>query len=140
MRKHCLKWIDEEQADRRPFILLTANKLKEKYRELKGKAPKAKWKGDDLITEILRSDDETAPPRRTNDVKDPNSLEQELMNIVIRGMALKPMEGEAKDHCQKGHEMEGVFSKQLISEPDFPYGEIEEINQVRLVKKMEWHT
>ena len=68
---------------------------------MKGSAPKSKQNTSDLINEILRPNDDNAPTRRSNDVKDPDSIEQEMMNITIRSMALKPLEGEAKDYCQK---------------------------------------
>ena len=68
-------------------------------------------------------------------MKDPDSLDQELMNIVIRGMALKQLEGRAKDHCQKGHEMEAVYSQQLLDDDSFPWGTIDEIVHLGLVQK-----
>lgn len=42
------------------------------------------------------------------------------MNIVVLGMALKSLEGEAKESCQKGHEMEGNemeghYSRELMA-------------------------
>ena len=54
--------------------------------------------------EILRPVDVNAPALRLNNAKGPNSLEQELMNILVRSMALKPLEEAAMDHCQKGHD------------------------------------
>ena len=93
MKDRCVKWVAEEIAERRPFVLLTAQELKEKYREIKGANPKSKWNADDLTTEILRPASANTNPRRSNNVIDPDSLEQELMNIVVRGMALKKLEG-----------------------------------------------
>ena len=109
----------EDSADRRPYILLTMGELKDKYHEMKDSAPKSKWNAGDLITEILRQVGASVPIRWSNEVKDLNSLKQELMNIIIRSMALKPLECGAKDHCQKGHEMEGVYSQQMMSDKNF---------------------
>lgn len=67
MRDRCVKWASEEDTDRRPFVLLTTEELKARYRSLKGSA-----------------------------------LDQELMNIVIRGMALKPLKGRNGDKSGDG--------------------------------------
>jgi hypothetical protein len=68
-------------------------------------------------------------------VKDPNSLQQELINIVVWSLGLKPLEGKAKENCQKGHEMEPIFSQQLLAAAGCPWGQIEEIDKVGLVQK-----
>ena len=126
----------EENINHCTYVLLMVGELKEKYCQKKGVAPKLKWsRASALITEILPPISENKPIQHSNDVKDPDSPEQELMNIIIRSMALKQLEGKAKDHCQKGHEMEGVYSKQLLAEPDFLWGKIDQINQVGLVQK-----
>ena len=75
------------------------------------------------------------PTHQSNKVKDPNSLKQELINIIIRSMALKPLEGDAKDHCQKGHEMKGVYSQQMMSNKNFPWGTVKQISKMGLVQK-----
>ena len=107
------------------------------YREKHGKPAKSAWKdAKSLISKIIApvtAEDTTT--RRTNSVIDPSSLEQEMMNIVVRGLSLKPLEGEAKEHCQKGHEMEKHYSKELINMDDFPWGTIDEIDSVGLVQK-----
>ena len=111
-------------------MLLTIAELKE------GRAPKSLWsKASDLITHILASEEENAPSAPSNNVKDPNSLQQELINIVVRSLGLKPLEGEAKENCQKGHEMEPIFSQQLLAAAGCPWGQIEEIDKVGLVQK-----
>ncbi len=66
-------------------------------------------------------------------MKDPNSLMHKMMNIIIQGLALKKLEGDAKDHHKKGHEMESIFSKQLLNEHYFPWGKIDEINQFSFI-------
>ena len=57
------------------------------------------------------------------------------MDIIIRSMALKPLEGDARDHCQKCHEMEGVYSRQIMSDKNFPSGTVKQIHKMRLVQK-----
>ena len=94
------------------------------YREKHGKPAKSAWKdAKSLIAKIIApvtAEDTTT--RRTNSVIDLSSLEQEMMNTVVRGLSLKPLEGEAKEHCQKGHEMEKHFSKELLNMDGFPWG------------------
>ena len=135
MKDRCIKWAAEEIAERRPFVLLTAQELKDKYREIKGANPKSKWNAAELITEIIRPANENTNLRRSNTVMDPNLLDQELMNIVVRGLGLKPLEGEAKGICQKGHDMEPIYSQQLLDNHDFPWGTVEETSQVGLAQK-----
>ena len=103
--------MSEDSADWRPYILLTMGELKDKYREMKDSAPKSKWNAGDLITEKLRPVDASIPTRRSNEVKYPNSLKQELMNIIIRSMAFKPLERDAKDHCQNTRRKEFTLSR-----------------------------
>ena len=127
----------------RPFVFMTEAELRDKYRAMKGIAPKSVWKKTDLITEILRpeSGSETRARRRTNSVRD-DSLVQELVNIVVRGMALKALQGGAKDNCMKGHEMEEIYSQLLVENDNFPadWGVIEEVARSGLVQKMAFHT
>ena len=135
MRDRCAKWASEEVAERRPFVFMMVSELKDQYRALKGSAPKSVWKADELLTEILRPSDGEAAPRICNNVKDPDSLDQELMNIVVRGMALKKLEGNAKDNCKKEHEMEEVYSKQLLQYGSFPWDAIDEVVRLGCVHK-----
>ena len=136
MKKRCITWI-EAPKDHRPYILMTIPELKEAYREKHGKPPKSAWGNAKLLIPqiIAPVTAEDTTTRRTNSVIDPSSLEQELMNILVRGLSLKPLEGEAKEHCQKGHEMEKHFSKELLNMDGFPWGTIDEIASVGLVQK-----
>ena len=109
--------------------------MKAKYRELKGHNAKSSWKKPELISKILQPGAD-APPRRSNEVKDPDNLLQELVNIVVRSIRLKPLEGEAKENCKKGHDMEPEIAKQLVAMGDaYPWGMIEEISRMGSVQK-----
>ena len=110
MKTCCIKWMSEKGVDCRPCVLLTFWALKDKYHEMRDSSTKSKRNKDDLITDILRPVNASLPTHQLNKVKDPTSLKQELTNIVICIMALKPPERDAKDHCQKGHNTEGVYS------------------------------
>ena len=92
-------------------------------------------KPEEIITHIFKDSVDNFMSCWSNDVKDPASIGQELINIIIRSIALKPLEGSAKESCQKGHEMESIYSKQLFS-GDCPWGVVEEISQVGLAQKI----
>ena len=85
--------------------------------------------------EIIRPANENTNLCRFNTVMDPNLLDQELMNIIVRGLALKPLEGEANEACQKGRVMEPIYSRQLLDSLDFPRRFVEETSQVGLAQK-----
>ena len=121
MQVICIKWASKADANCRPCVLLTIRELEDEYRKAKGTAPKSKWNANDPINEIPCPIDGNAPAQRSKNVKDPNSLKQEFKNIFIHSMALNPPKGAAKDHCQEGHEMEGVYSCQLMNNRRSPW-------------------
>ena len=131
MKNQCLKWANAAPTHR-PFAFKTTAELKEIYRTKKGCAPKSVWKVEQLIKQI-NSDIPTARPSRG--VIDPDSFEQEMVNIAVRGTSLKPLSAEAKQLCQLGHDMEDHFSRELVRRADFPWGRIEEVAKVGLVSK-----
>merc|ERR1719464_1873726 len=61
MKDRCVKWAAEEIAERRPFVLLTTQELKEKYRQIKGATPKSKWNAADLIVALRPRPRSTTP-------------------------------------------------------------------------------
>lgn len=135
-RRACLKWANMTPSHR-DYAFFSNNELKQIYKKKHAKDAKSSWNtAAKLIAKIIAPVDESEPTQPSNNVKDPNSLQQELMNIALRSISLKPLEGAAKDHCAKGHEMEGIYSEQLLRDPDFPHGTIEEINAVGLVQKV----
>lgn len=55
-------------------------------------------------------------------------------------MALKPLQEDQKWYFQKGHDIEGTYTKQLIAgsmSDKFPLREIETISEVGLVQKLD---
>ena len=135
MIDRCLQWAAESNAERRPFVLLTGDELKDKYREIKGQNAKSSWNKAELINKILQPAGADAP-RRSNEAKDPDDLLQELVNIVVRSTRLKPLEGAAKENCKKGHDMEPEIARQLIAMGDaYPHGTIEEISRMGSVQR-----
>ena len=63
---------------------------------------------------------------------------QDLTNVIVGNISIKPLEGEAKRYFRLGYDLERRYTKQLMIDDDlykFPFGEIEQILEVGLVKK-----
>ena len=55
-------------------------------------------------------------------------------------IALKPLNGDAKRYCQKGHDLEKTYTNHLMLDSlnnNFPFGKIEQISEVGLVQKVD---
>ena len=138
MKKSCLSWlnapkkykIEESQSVRlvRKWVLTNKTSLQEAYQKRINKKPPASLTVEKLIASLVKSI-ETPPEKET--------LEQDSMYTVLGGLGLPNFKNEAKQNCEKGHEMEKVYTKQLMNLAlnDFPYGKLEQITSVGLIQK-----
>ncbi len=65
-------------------------------------------------------------------------LEQDVMNTIVGNISLHQLNDDAKESCEKGHEMEHIFSKDLMrytKEGKFPYGHLDEITTIGIAAK-----
>ena len=68
------------------------------------------------------------------------SLEQELTNIILSKMALKPLQGDTKRYRKQGHDLEKTYTKHMMLDSlnnQFPFGKFEQISEVGLVQKVD---
>ena len=83
--------------------------------------PPTSWCAKKLIEMLVRKEKHC----RGRGVKNQSDyLEQELINVILSKMALKPLKGDVKKYCQRGHDLEKIYSNQLMihsQHNEFPF-------------------
>ena len=101
--------------------------LKAAYSQKHGKQPSFSWNSNKLIDEILKDKEEL----------EEDSFEQDMMDAIIGNASLTPLNDSAKENCAKGHEMEPIYTKELMKmskKGDLPL-KLLEASSVRVTKK-----
>ena len=125
----------EAKEEDRPFVLKTVKELQASYLSMHNQPPPSSWGAKKLI-EILRS--KKKHMGRAASKNQSESLEQELTNIILNKMALKPLQGDSKGYHKQGHDLEKIYTKHMMLDSlnnQFPFGKIEHIPEVGLVQK-----
>ena len=123
----CKQWI-EAPAERRKYIFKSKPELRTIYTAKHGKQPKVSWTAKTLTDKIVEEPSS----------HEANSFEQDVMNAIVGNGVLTRLSIQATESCAKGHEMEPIYSTELMKrakDGNFPYGILEEIDSVGTVQK-----
>ena len=104
--KRILTWSDTDPV-KRLFILNSKPNL-QKYKDSIELSYITPWIKNLLIKEIITFDN--------SDDSANVSFEQDLINVIIKKVALKKLEGKSKTYCRTGHKMEEVYTNELMHE------------------------
>ena len=126
--KRCKKWINAPK-DEQKYIFMSKTKLRQIFTAKHGRPHIDSWSVTQLIQNILSN----------QQPQEAISFEQDLIDSIVGNCCLTRLSDGAADSCAIGHEMEPIYSKQLMELSKvgkFPYcKEVEEINTIGTVQK-----
>ena len=109
------KWIDEPSPALRKFVVCTVSELKEKLKEINPLA-KARTGRNNLLNQLVEEEQaKRERARRAEEGEDAyqgDEIDPVLLRVLLASF-LKPLKGESKEYCRKGHAMEPIFMNQL---------------------------
>ena len=126
LRKRAKKWIDATSDEKRKLVYKGKQELQKIYTAKHGRQPATSWGPSVLMTKICQ---EVAPQEAI-------TFEQSILNSIVGNCTLTRLSDDAAESCQKGHELEPIFSKELLKlskERKIPL-EVEEICTVGTVQ------
>ena len=139
MKNLLRKWAEAESPTHRKFVGLTVKELKEKLKEINPTASARAGK-ENLVNQLV--EEFNAKKERMQRVNEGEAAYQRdevdpVLMQVLKASFLKPLKGEVKEYCRKGHAMEPIFMAQLMEHSSNgltgPY-KIDAIHSTPLVK------
>lgn len=115
MRKLLTKWVDAPPSHR-PFVHLTIVQMKQKLQQINPLA-KPKAGRENLLDQLSKEAKAKVERERRAETGEATYQDNEVDPVlvqVLRASFMRPLKGDAKEYCRKGHLMESVFMEQIV--------------------------
>ena len=132
MKNRIRDWCNAS-PDRRPYELKSKDQLRAIYLEKHDKQATMSWNKSTLIEKII----EYNSSAQGGDTSYRDCKQKLLDEIISYSFGMRPLTGKARDACALGHHGEEAISRlimQCSEQGNFPFGTIEEIFKVGLVR------